>query len=265
MRDGYESGGWDFARDVVGRNLKGLDGMLSYMLMPVRNEWPRVLSLLIVLALGLAGVWNLVRRLPVSVIFLVFYVGTVLIWPFDANRFLWAVWPLLVIAVWQGAQPLWQWRPTGRVRWVRAVVLVLALMPLAGFLVYNARGYRQQWWASVQSQSGGRASTIVEWVNRFTSPDDVIATEHDLIVHLYTGRRATPVTSFRAIHRMRPLSDAEDLQALQSIITAYQPRYVIVMTNQSVKSAEILADADPATLRRVGKLPEAFIYERVSP
>ena len=265
MRDGYESGGWDFTRTVIGRNLQGLQGMLSYMLMPVRSEWPRVLSLMIVLALGVAGMWSLVRRMPVSIIFLVLYVGTVLLWPFDANRFLWAVWPLLVILVWQGAQLAWQWRPVVRVRWVRPAMLVLALVPLAGFLVYNTRGYRQQWWASVQSQAGGRARTVVEWVNRFTSPDDVIATEHDLIVHLYTGRRATPVSSFRAVHRVRPLSDAEDLQALQDIITTYQPRYVIVMNTQSVKSAEVLADAYPATLRRVGKLPDAFIYERVSP
>ena len=265
MRDGYESGGWEFARTVSERNLKGLDGMLSYMLMPVRSEWPRVLSLVIVLTLGLAGLSRLVRRMPVSVMFLVLYIGTVLVWPFDANRFLWAVWPLLVIAVWHGAQLAWEWRPTGHVRWLRTAAMVLALLPLAGFLSYNARGYRQQWWASIQSQTGGRSRAVVEWVKRYTSENDVIATEHDLIVHLYTGRRATPVSSFLAVHRVRPLTDAEDLQALQGIITTYHPRYVIVMTNQSVKSAEVLADANPATLRRVGKLPDAFIYERVSP
>jgi hypothetical protein len=143
--------------------------------------------------------------------------------------------------------------------------LVIVLVPLAGFLAYNARGYRQQWWASIQSQAGGRARAVVEWVNRFTAPGDVIATEHDLIVHLYTGRRTTPVSSFVAAHRLRSLTDAEDLDALQRIITTYEPRYVIVMNQQSVKSAEVLADENPATLRRVGKLPDAFIYERVSP
>ena len=265
MREGYETGGWDFARNVIARNLRGLHGMLSYMLAPVPSQGLRVLALAVVLTLGLAGVCRLVRRMPVSVIFLALYIGTVLLWPFDANRFLWAIWPLLVIAVWQGAHFAWQWKPSGNARWLRMATLVIVLVPLAGFLAYNARGYRQQWWASIQSQAGGRARAVVEWVNRFTAPGDVIATEHDLIVHLYTGRRTTPVSSFVAAHRLRSLTDAEDLDALQRIITTYEPRYVIVMNQQSVKSAEVLADGNPATLRRVGKLPDAFIYERVSP
>jgi hypothetical protein len=266
LSDGYTDGGWPFVRAVIGRNLQGLEGMLGYMVMPVRAEWPRTLALLTVVLLGFAGALSLVRRMPVSIVFLGLYLVTVLLWPFDANRFLWAIWPLLVMAVWRCASRMWLWRdgwPMPRV--VHAALLVLALVPAAGFLVYNARGYRQKWWASIQVTAGEQARPLVEWVAQNTAMTDVIATERDLVVHLYTGRRATPVSTFLPIQRLRPLTDAEDLEAMRDILAAYQPRYVIVTARQSVASAEALASATPPALRRLGKLPNALIYERVTP
>ena len=266
MSEGYMTGRWALLRDVIVRNLEGLDGMLGYMVMPVRNAWARTGSLVFIVGLGVVGLYTLVRRMPVSVVFLIGYVGTVLLWPFDANRFLWAIWPLLVISVWHGALKAWTWRPEGRVRqWLRVAVLLLAIVPAAGFLAYNVRGYRQRWWASIQVEAGQQSRPLVEWVTRFTSPNDVIATERDLIVHLYTGRRATPVSTFLPHHRVRPLTDVEDLQAMRQILATYEPRFVIVSAQQSVASAESLVAANPPALRRLGDLPNARVYERIAP
>lgn len=266
MSDGYSAGGWPLVRSVIARNLQGLEGMLGYMLMPVRAEWPRLLAFFTLVAFTMVGAMTIARRTPVSVVFLVVYVGIVLLWPFDANRFLWAVWPLVVITAWQCALLVARWgdrRPFPRV--LRSAILVLAVAPLAGFLVYNARAYRGKWWASIQVEAGQQARPIVEWVARNTSMSDVIATERDLVVHLYTGRRATPVTTFLPAQRVRPLTNAEDLEALRAILVTYEPRFVIVGAQQSVASAEALVTSNPPALRYVGDLPTARIYERLVP
>jgi hypothetical protein len=102
-------------------------------------------------------------------------------------------------------------------------------------------------------------------VARYTQPNDVIATERDLVVHLYTGRRATPVTTFLPSQRVRPLTDTEDLEAMRQILSAYSPRFVIVTAQQSITSAESLVAATPPALRRLGDLSNARVYERITP
>lgn len=262
MSEGYREGGWALARAVVARNLQGLQGMLGYMFMPVGAAWPRLVALATVVLMGLAGVFALARRAPVSALFLTCYLGVVLWWPFDANRFLWAVWPLLVCPVWWTVSWGAQWaRHAGTLRAIRMAVIVAALVPAAGFAIYNVRGYRGSWWASIQRDAGQHAAPIVDWVSRHTDPSDVVATESDLIVHLYTGRRTTPVSSFVPRQRVDQWTGADDLAALRTILATYRPRFLIVSTKRSVESAEALVTATPALLRRHVRLPNVFVYE----
>jgi hypothetical protein len=266
MSEGYSSGGLTFAMQVIARNVTGIVGMNGYMFMPLRVEWLRVLAFSIAAGLCIAGAATSVRRMPVSVAFLGVYLLVVLVWPFDANRFLWAIWPLLVLAVWRGVARLWRWGDAGpRIGFLRPVFVALALLPAAGFLVYNVRGYRGAWWASIQKETAQQAAPIVEWVSRYTQPTDVIATERDLVVHLYTGRQATPVSTYRATQRVRPLTAEEDTEALRQILASYSPRFIIVSSEQSMASAELLAGSNPPALRRLGDLTNARVYERIAP
>ena len=98
-----------------------------------------------------------------------------------------------------------------------------------------------------------------------TNNHDVIATERDLVVHLYTGRLTTPVTTFLPSQRVRPLTDAEDREAMRQILAAYGPRFVIVTDQQSITSAEALVAMNPPALRRFGDLANGRVYERVAP
>jgi hypothetical protein len=266
MSEGYTSEGFSFALQIIARNIQGIVGMNGYMFMPLRIEWLRITALIIATGFCVAGAIACVRRMPVSVVFLAFYVLTILVWPFDANRFLWAIWPLLVLVVWQGVVRLWRWRPsTTRLTLLRPVLLTLALLPAGGFLVYNARGYRGAWWSSIQTATAKQVGPIVQWVSLHTQPGDVIATEHDLVVHLYSGRRATPVSTSLPRHRVRPQTPAEGLEALRQILAIYEPRFIIVTAQQNIASAESLLGAHPPTLRRLGDLANARVYERVTP
>ena len=266
LSEGYSSGGLSFALDVIARNVQGIVSMNGYMFMPFRLELLRVTAFIVAAGLCVAGAATLARRVPVSAVFLGLYVLTILVWPFDANRFLWAIWPLLVLATWHGVARLWSWKVMpARLMMLRPALLALTLLPATGFLLYNVRGYRGAWWASIPRDAANQAAPVVEWVARYTQPSDVIATERDLVVHLYTGRRATPVTTFLPSQRVRPLTNEEDLAAMRQILAAYAPRFVIVTAQQSIASAESLVGANPPALRRLGDLSNARVYERIAP
>lgn len=265
LADGYREGGWPLVRDVLLRNLEAAYGSLSYIVLPVRAEWPRVLAFVALMALGGAGLVLLRRRAPVTALFIAIYVGVVLAWPFDPNRFLWAIWPLLVLALWQsGDRAIRHARSADARRLPRIAALgslAAALCLATGYAVHTVRGYRGQWWASIQRDAGQRARPIVEWIARNTAMTDVVATDHDLIVYLYAGRTATPVTTFVPVERIRPLTPEEEVAAMRRILAASAPRFVIVGTGPGIASANALAAGDAPALRRVGDTGNALVFE----
>lgn len=266
LAEGYRGGGLPFLRDVLAVNLQSLDGMFSYAVMPVAAVVPRGAAFVTVLALGVAGTAMLVRSAPIVGGFLVCYVGITMVWPFEPTRFFLAIWPLVLLAVATPVRWLWRqrWRgPAAKV--ARAAGLAAACALLAGFAVYNVRGFRGQWWASIQRDAGQRAKPIAEWIARNTRPTDVLATEDDLIVYLYTGRQAVPTSTFLASERVRPLTAEEDLAAVRAILASYRPRFVITASKQGIESATTLTKSTPAQLRPYAGMPNALVFERVAP
>jgi hypothetical protein len=163
-----------------------------------------------------------------------------------------------------GIHAIWRWRPQALpLGIVRACAMVLAVAIIAGFATYNYRGYRNQWWASVQRDVGQRAKPIAEWVATSTDSTDVLMTDDDLIVYLYTGRRGMPTSSFLPTDLLRPPTDAENIAAVRTMIATYSPRYYITTSAPGQRAAEALTVGDSALLRRHRLIPNAFIYERI--
>src|SRR4029078_13475293 len=135
------SGGLAFLREVVVSNLQSLDGMLSYGFMPVATVWARAIAFVSLVALGCAGTVILVRRAPVSAAFLVGYLGITLVWPFEPNRFILAIWPLEILVLGLALAALWRARPVAPVgRMLRLAALAVATAMAIGFASYNATG-----------------------------------------------------------------------------------------------------------------------------
>jgi hypothetical protein len=198
----------------------------------------------------------------VTALFLVLYGAIVVVWPFDPERFVLALWPLVALLAVAAVTGVWRWRPgapAGRAARVGALAVVAYL--LAGYAVYNYRGYRDRWWASVQRDAGRRAKPIAEWVARHTAMTDVLATEDDLIVYLYTGRQALPTTTFLAHERVRPLTASEDAAAVRTLLSTYRPRFVITASRMGIATADSLAAARPPLLRKYGHTTNALVYE----
>lgn len=261
---GYREGGMAFARGVIIANLQSLDSFLSYAFMPVTAVWPRGIAFLTVNALVIGGMILLVRRAPVSALFLAAYGTVIMLWPFEPSRFVLALWPLLTVCAGATVRALLAWRPARRVgQGARWAGLSLAAAVTIGFAVYNVRGYAGRWWASVQRDVGQRAKPIAEWVAAHTSESDVLITDDDLIVYLYTGRRGMPTSTFLAIERVTELPGAVHEAAVRTLIDRYAPRFFITASETGRLTAEALTQADPPLLRRYRQIPVALIYEAI--
>lgn len=264
--DGYREGGLAFAHGVVVANLQSLDRFLSYALMPVTPVVPRALAFVFFTGLLAAGLGILVRRAPATACFLAVYGAVIMLWPFEPDRFVLAVWPLLTMAAAAAVQATFRWRPPAAgLRVVRLGVITLSAAIGLGFLTYNVRGYAGRWWASVQRDAGQRAKPIVEWVAASTAPADVLMTDDDLLVYLYTGRRGMPTSTFLPRERVRPLTDADNIEAVRTMIATFGPRYYITTSEPGRRAAEALTQGPSPLLRRHRLIPNAFIYERVAP
>jgi hypothetical protein len=266
MAPAFREQGLAFVRDVAVVNLQSLFEVLSYAFMPVRALLPRAVAFVGVCGLVAVGLGLLVRHSLVTALFLVAYGAVVIIWPFEPTRFVLAVWPLLMLSGLAGIVAIWRWRaPNTLTRGLRYVAIGLAVSVAVGFATYNARGYRGQWWASIQRDTGSRAKPIVEWVAARTAPSDVLMTDDDLLVYLYTGRQGTPTSSFLPTERVRPPTDEDNVAAVRTMIDTYEPRYYITTSEPGRRAAEALSTGPRPLLRRHRLIPNAFIYERITP
>ena len=265
LAEGYRSGGWPFARDVLAKNASELFGFLGYITLPVPPAWPRLLSLATIFGVMGVAAFRLRRRLPVTLVFLASYGAVILAWPFEPTRFALVWWPVLAALFVSGVRALWRWRPYGRVpQALRVVAAVGVVAVTCGYGAYNVRGVREKWWVNLQSDAGTRAKPIAEWVARSTRPEDVVITDHDLIVYLYTGRRAVPTATFTARGHITPLTAAEDAAVLRAMIASVRPRWYIATSQQSIASGAVLEAEQPPVLRYAGSISTARVYEPVS-
>ena len=263
---GFRDGGIPFFREVVASNMGSLGAMFGFAFMPVVTEWPRTIAIALVVAFAVTGIVMLVRSAPVTSLFLLTYLSIAIGWPFEPARFLLAVWPLILLVIALPVRRIWRWHPT-ETQWraVRVACLTGAAGLMIGFGTYNARGFRAQWWASVQRNAGERAKPIVEWAARNTQPGDVLATEDDLIIYLYSGRQAIPTSTFLARERVRPLTDEEDVAAVRAILASFRPRFFVTASKQGIRTATFLTKTDPPELRPHQSMANALVFERVMP
>jgi hypothetical protein len=265
LAQGYKAGGLPFAWAVLGKNANELFGFLGYITLPVVSVWPRLTSLGTVIGLASVGAASVWRRIPITIVFLLCYGAIILAWPFEPTRFALVWWPVLAGLCAAGVGRVWSWRPARpTLRLMRYAALAATLVVAAGYATYNARGARQKWWANLQSDASVTAKPIAEWVAHSTTPDDVLITDHDLIVYLYTGRRAVPTTTFTALGRVTPRTAAQDAEILRGMVARLAPRWYIAASQQGIDAAAILAAEQPPLLRYAGSIATARVYEPVT-
>jgi hypothetical protein len=266
LAEGYRTGGIGFARGVIVENLASTANTLSYLFMPVQFFWPRLVALVALTFAVVGGGIVIWKRAPSVVAFVALYLILIVIWPFDPYRFLLALWPVLAIVVGAAIYTLWGWRPSGGARVVlRVLALGGAACILSGHAAWNWQEYEGETWTNLQRRAGMSARPLVQWVVQNTRPDDVLSTEHDVLLYLYTGRRGVPTSTFLPSQRVKRFTPEDNAFWVASMVRTYEPRYFITGWPPHVAAADTLSSGPGPMLRRVGAIPNHVIFERATP
>jgi hypothetical protein len=235
-------------------------GMLAVLFSPLRGSVAHGATLVALGALAAVGAWTMRRRMPVTLLFVACYLAIVLVWPFNPSRFIWGIWPLLLLPVLAGG-----YAATGRAAGLALPARIALLASFAwvtvGYAAYELRGARGAWWSSIARVNTQRIAPAVQWAIDNTAPGDVIAADDEGAIYLYAGRRTVPVLSFTTAQYLRDHSAAENAtEGLGPILAAYPVRTVLVGTRTTVDAADFLVNSPTPPLALRAEFPGGVAY-----
>jgi hypothetical protein len=261
--DGMREGGPAYAATVFRENAEFsgtfLAGTFGLATAPLALRYVLVIVVCAFLALGAPDLW---RRARVTAVFLGMYLAIVLVWPFPPDRFYWGVWPLLGFTFALGVRSAW------RSRWLATRGRRVAFGALVGVLLAlyvgpQVLGTSRPWVLGIQGIMTDRSRAIVQWVRANTRPNDVVATEDDTMVYLYTGRITLPIGAFTPREHVNPQTREFARASVQTLIDSYPVRWLIPVTWQGIEaSADLSRDVTTGVQFRQ-RLPLGAVFERV--
>jgi hypothetical protein len=218
-------------------------------------------STLVMLAAGLAAVAMAAgalatrKRIPVTIVFTLVYLGIVKIWPYSPWRFAWAIWPLLLLLALEGYRALWHAWP----RW-RMAVGIAATVPALLFARADLHAYATRSWRMPAREAAAQIAPIVRWVQANTHDGDALLSEGEQVVALYAHRHAAPPIDFTAREYLVLPDDRESRDRLTAMLAAMPSRYVILLAPPMIRAADSLS-ANGGSLRRIATLPTGAVFE----
>ena len=235
-------------------------GMFATLFSPLGGVVARLVTwaaLVVLAVLGMVRGW---RRFPVTLLFLAGYLAIVIAWPGPPTRFVWGVWPLILVTLALGVRYAValgdSWRSPRRI-----ALVACACWVTFGYGAYELRGLRGQWWSSIPRAAASRIAFSVGWTRANTSRDAVIATDDEAAVYLYTGRPTVPVWAFtvqRNFGEGTPATMAAE--GLVPLLAAYPVSVVIATSRTSDEIARNLAGGPEPRLALTGQYPAGSTY-----
>ena len=244
---GLRTIGLSMLPQTIAKTTAETSGMLAVLFSPLRGGAAHAVTLAALGSLTIAACIATWRRMPVTLLFLAGYLAIVIVWPFQTARFVWTVWPLLLALVAVGG-----WTALGRPGWrtpVRAALAAAFVWVAIGYAAYETRGIRGRWWSSIPRANTPRIAMAVRWVAANTAPDEVVATENEGAVYLYTGRQAVPIITLTPAQYLRDYTPRENaMEGLLPVLDAYPVRTVVAGAGKAFDAAQFLASRSPARL-----------------
>ncbi|MEO7455083.1 MAG: hypothetical protein ABIY52_02400, partial [Gemmatimonadaceae bacterium] len=252
---GFREMGVAMVPRTLGRTVPEAAGMFAALFSPVRGAFAHGVTIAALVVLAIAGYVSSWRRIPVTLLFLVAYLFIIAIWPFQPGRFIWGLWPLLLLVLLLGARAA----ATASNAWsapLRVLVLACAAWAGIGYGMYEVRAVKGQWWSTIPRNAAPHIAFAVEWAQARTAPGDVIATEDEGPVYLYAGRHTVPVRALTTKQYLMDLSVEENAaDGLLPVLAAYPVRAVIVYTRAAFDVARYLGDRPKPLLAPQGVFP----------
>ena len=256
---GFNEYGWSMVPMTLSRTVPEAAQMFAALFSPLRTFGAPVtlLALSVLVASGIAAWW---KRIPVTILFLGGYLAIVAVWPFQPSRFIWGVWPLILTVILLGAHAAL----TGGAQWSRAVrVLVAASFCWVGvgYSLYEVRAVRGRWWSSIPRAAMQHITFAVGWTRANTAPGDIVSTEDEGPVFLYTGRRTIPVRTFTVDQYLGDPTPEEEARAgLIPLLNAYPARAVLASTQLARDAARFVAGQPTPRLTASGEYAAGTAY-----
>lgn len=263
LSQGVERHGPEFVVQTVARNAPQSMVVLGEPLrvprlpgLPVM-PWTHWVGIVVAGLLGALGIVALATRAPGAALMLVLYLGMVAVWPFDPTRFLWGIWSLFAVTLAAGAE----WG-MARARPLRLATMALAGAGAIGATAYAGFGLRHDWSSGLPQRRALGGLPIVFWVQEHTRPTDVVTSEEEAMVWLYTSRQAVPNTRFTPDEYVYQPTPADRRAALDGIIRRYDPDWIIA-SMETVRQAALERAGPAGDLRLTDSLPGgSYIFAR---
>ena len=264
--DGLKTDGLPLLFGTVTQNIRVIYNVLARSFSVAQNDIADSLGVIALSILLVAGAIELARRWKAAFFFTVFYVALVLVWPFSPLRFIWGIWPLIMLMAVAGARYLWNARPgeASPNRALRLVGAAAGVLVFVGAAVFNVRGYANAWWATVGRSIGPRIQPHLIWTAQHTDSADIIAAADDGAIYLYTGRKAVPVSAFTAGQYLEDRTPAENAADLAAILRGLSPTHVIAWAVPTQHAAGLLAQGSAPLLVRTDTIPGGVVLRPVS-
>ena len=256
--DGVAGGGSTFVLRTAATNLAHVTALFADRVAPWTPAWARITSVAVAGCLVAAGIIRQRHRLPVTIAFFVCYVGVVLVWPFTPWRFLWAIWPIPVVLMLEGARAC----VSGRLPLTRgALPLRIALVSAAALVGIGAVGaevkaYRTRAWTEPARNASREIAPLMRWVAQRTRPGDVLLADGESMVYLFTGRQAMPPVPFTAAEYVVPRTLDADARSLEELLSRYPVRYLLTVVPSTRVTAANLAARDQNGAPRLHEIDE---------
>jgi len=210
--------------------------------MPLLVQALAALALAAVAGIGARQLWE---RAPITVALFVPYLALLLIWPFAPDRFLWPLWPLLLLLISRGFAQL---LAPHRARPTRRGALAAALAASTLFVWWHVQTWPTRSWETGQ-RDNARIGLAAAGVALALPTDGLVASDQDAMVHLYAARQAVPLVALTAEQYVRTRTDHEVAAQMAGVLDAYHPRWVLVVQRESLRGAALLAKRERLRLR----------------
>ncbi|MEK7238978.1 MAG: hypothetical protein AAB224_00190 [Gemmatimonadota bacterium] len=212
---------------VVAHNAGELWSAFGILFAPRLPHAIQLLAAATLTAAGVAGLAALARRASALVLFLLAYGAVVLLWPYNPERFVWALWPLMGLVLLAAARGAGDW---GARRWRHAPRLstIVVVLLLAGHAAYAARGLAGGWAGAPQRGMTARLWPAVQWAVTHAGPRDVVASDGHVMIALYTGRTTMPVSMLTPAEHVRPKPAPQLALEFGALARRYRPSLLVL-------------------------------------
>ncbi len=257
---GIEGGGPAFVAATVWVNLKEVSALLADRFSPLSFPTMRFVAAVIAASAAAVGGVRLWKRVPVTIAFCALYVAVMVLWPYAPWRFLFAIWPLVLVLMVAGGAELMRRANAAGSALPRFGVAATGLVIVAGAVRAEATAYARRGWAEPARNAIVTIAPMVRWVDANTHPGDLLLADDEPLVYLFTGHQAMPPRMFTAREYVTPQSPDQAAAAFRELLATYPVRYVVSVDPGNILLARGTRGDRPG-VREVGRFETGVAFE----